>query len=145
MDDEFALELDDILESIDSAEIMSLYFPTLWKTVVLDTRSNETHGPLVSVMPMVASPQERLKNIRRLRPGFTRVHNLTLIPWVRSIDSLVNHGIWQRIVDRFKRSGYLEAVAACDTVLEELRRLEKSEIAAAITGENYRTIWPVSE
>ena len=145
MDDDFALEMDDILQSIDSAEIMSLYFPMLWKAVVLDTRSNEKQGPLVSVMPMVASPQERLKNVRRMRPGFPRVHNLTLIPWVRSIEGLVNHGVWERIVQRFDASGHREAVAACQTVLDELRRLEKSELAAAIQGQNYQTIWPRDE
>ena len=141
MDDDFALELDDILMSIDSAEVISLYFPMLWKAVVIDTRSDEIQGPLVNLSGMVDSPEERLRSIRRMRPSFPKVHNLTLIPWVRSIEGLVNHGVWQRIVDRFEKIGHHEAVDACETILDELSDLETSEIASAIIGRNYETIW----
>ena len=142
MDDDFALELDDILMSIDSAEVISLYFPMLWKAVVIDTRFNDTQGPLVNLSGMVDSPEERLRSIRRMRPSFPRVHNLTLIPWVRSIEGLVNHGVWQRIIDRFEKTGHHAAVDACETILDELSDLESSEIASAIIGRNYETIWP---
>ncbi|MCH8206333.1 MAG: hypothetical protein IH956_04950, partial [Chloroflexi bacterium] len=93
------------------------------------------------IMPMVASPQERLRSLRRLRPEFPRVHNLALIPWPRYIDSLVGLGVWERIVNRFEKAGQSEAVAACEAVLEELRALEKAEMAAVVRGENYHTLW----
>ena len=141
MDEDFAHELEEMLESIATAEVMSVYFPTLWKSVVLDTRSSEKEGPMVSVMPMVASPQERLRNIRRLRPNFPRLNNLTLIPWVRSVDSLVRLGVWDRLVQRFKDSGHQEAVDACGSVLDELKRLERAELFSAVQGNNYHTIW----
>ncbi len=141
MDDNFVLDIDEIMKNIDAAEIMSVFFPTFRKAVVIDTRSNDTDGPMIRLMPMAASPQERLRSIRRLRPGFPRVHSLTLIPWSRYVDSLVSLGIWDRIVGRFKNAGQAETVERCGRILSELRRLEKEEFAAVVRGENYHTIW----
>ena len=141
MDDDFVLDIDEIKKNIDAAEIMSVFFPTFRKAVVIDTRSNSTDGPMIRLMSMAASPQERLRSIRRLRSGFPRVHSLTLIPWTRYVDSLVSLGIWDRIVQRFRDAGQAEAVETCEKVLSELRRLEKDEFAAVVRGENYHTIW----
>ncbi len=145
MDDDFVLDVDEIMKSIDAAEIMSVFFPTFRKAVVIDTRSNARDGPMIRLMPMAASPQERLRSIRRLRPGFPRGHGLTLIPWPRYVDSLVSLGLWDRIVRRFKDAGQTEAVEACDRTLSELRLLEKEEFAAVVRGENYHTIWSVRD
>ena len=133
------------MSNIDNAEVMSVFFPALRKAVVIDTRSNDQEGPSVRIMPMVASPQERARALRRLRPNFPRLRNLTLIPWPRYVDSLVRLGVWDRIVDRFKRSGHDEAVRACRAVMVELRRLEKAGLAAVVRGENYQTLWSARE
>ena len=126
---------------MDDAEVVSLFFPTLRKAVVIDTRSNEIDGPMIRIMPMVASPQERVRSITKLRSEFPRVKNLTLIPWPRYVDSLANLGLWDRVVKRLKDTGYDEAVSTCQEVLEELRRLEKVELASVVRGENFHTIW----
>lgn len=140
-DDDLEYDLEEVKRNIDSAEVMSVFFPTFRRSVVIDTRSNDHDGPMVRIMPMVASPQERLRSLRRLRPTFPRVHNLALIPWPRYVDSLVELGVWGRIVDRFEGAGQSEIVAVCESVLEELRVLEKAEMAAVVRGENYHTIW----
>ncbi len=141
MDDDIVYDLEEVMENLDNAEVMSLFFPTFRKAVVIDTRSNEDEGPLVRIMPMAASPQERMRSIRRLRPGFPRLRNLTLIPWPRYVDGLVKLGIWERIVKRFLDSGHEEAATDCRAIIEELRNLERSELASAVRGENYHTIW----
>ena len=145
MDGDFLLDMEEVIESVEKAEVMSLYFPALGKAVVIDTRSNDTQGPLVSITPMVASPQERLRSLRRLRPGFPELNGLTVVQWTRYVDSLVTLGVWDRIVKRFADSGQDDAVAACGTVLNELRRLENAELAAVVLGHNYHTIWPPQE
>ena len=141
MDSDFVFELDEIMNSITTAEVMSIFFPTFRKSVVIDIRTSSDERPMVKIMPMVASPQERLRSIRRLRPGFPRVHNLTVVPWPRYVDSLVTLGLWERIVRRFRESNDEEMVQRCEDVLSELKRLEKEEMAAVIRGENYQTIW----
>jgi hypothetical protein len=141
MDSDFVFDLDEIMNSITTAEVMSIFFPTFRKSVVIDIRTSSDERPMVKIMPMVASPQERLRSIRRLRPGFPRVHNLTVVPWPRYVDSLVTLGLWERIVRRFRESNDEEMVQRCEDVLSELKRLEKEEMAAVIRGENYQTIW----
>ena len=141
MDGDLEQDLHEVMKKIDDAEVVSLFFPTLRKAVVIDTRSNEIDGPMIRIMPMVASPQERVRSITKLRSEFPRVKNLTLIPWPRYVDSLANLGLWDRVVKRLKDTGYDEAVSTCQEVLEELRRLEKVELASVVRGENFHTIW----
>ena len=141
MDSDFVFDLDELMNSINTAEVMSIFFPTFRKSVVIDTRTSSDGRPMMKIMPMVASPQERLRSIRRLRPGFPRVHNLTVVPWPRYVDSLVTLGLWERIVRRFRENNDDEMVQRCADVLSELKVLEKEEMAAVIRGENYQTIW----
>ena len=141
MEGEFALNLEKVLEGIDGAEVMSIFFPTFHKALVIDTRYNEAEGPMVRIMAMVASPQERVRSLLRLRPGFPRIRSLTVIPWPRYVESLVTLGIWDRIVARVAGSGHDGAVEACDKSLEELQRLEKAELAAVVIGHKYQAIW----
>ena len=145
MDGYFGHDLDEAIRSIGCAEVLSVFFPTFRKALVIDYRSNDAEGPMARIMPMAASPQERLRSIRRLRPGFPRLDSLALVPWPRYVESLVELGAWERIVQRFRASGRDEAVRTCERLLEELRRLEKAELAAAVLGENHQTIWSARE
>ena len=141
MEEGFDYDLDELLKKIETAEALSVFFPKLRKAVVVDIRFNDRVGPMIRILPMVASLQERLRTIRRLRPGFPRLRTMSQISWPRYVDSLVKEGIWDKIAERVKHSGYSEAIEACGSVLEELRRLERAELTAVVRGENYHTIW----
>jgi len=141
MSGEFEMDPQEVIESVESAEVLSLSFITLRKALVIDTRRSGSEGPLVRIMAIVGSPQERIKSIRRLRAGFLRVRSLTVIPWPRYVDSLVALWIWERILGRVAESGDQAAVTACEEALVELTRLEKAEMAAVVKGERYHTIW----
>ena len=141
MDNEFVLDIQEIMDSVESAPVISILFPTFRKAVVIDTRSTRIEGPLVCIAPMVASAQERIRSIGRMRPGLPAVSSLAVVAWPRYVDSLVALGVWGRIVKRFSDSGHEDAAAACDVVLDELRRLEKAELRAVVVGDSYRTIW----
>ncbi len=141
MDEDLSFNLDEILSSIDKAEVLSLFFPRFRKSMIIDVRSNDTDGPMLRIMPMVASPQERMRNIRRLRPSFPRLRDLTLIAWPRYVESLIQMGVWDRILARLRALGYSDAIVVCDRLIVELRQLEQAELAAVVQGENYHTIW----
>ena len=106
MDDEFVFSLEEVITNIDTSQVMSLFFPAFRKAVVIDTRSNDEEGAMVRILPMAASPQERLRTIRRLRPKFPRLRTLTLIPWPRYVESLVSMGVWDRIVAVVRGENY---------------------------------------
>ena len=141
MDGDFELDVEEILTDMKDAEVLSIFFPMFRKSLVLDFRTTDHSGPMVKIMPMVASPQERMRAIRRLRPGFPRRHSLSIIAWPRYVGSLESHGIWQQLIDLLKQSGHKQPVAYMSQALNELKRQEKAELARVVMGDNYRTIW----
>ena len=142
MEGNFLFDIDRVRRNISEADVMSVFFPTFRRALVIDTRSDDEVGPLVQMMPMARSPQDRLRSIRRMRPSLPRPANMTLIPWQRYVGSLEESGIWDEILDRVGESGDDEALDACDDALAELKKMERDELIAAITGENYHTLWP---
>jgi hypothetical protein len=141
MEGNFLFDIKDVIQNIGDAEVMSVFFPTFHRSLIIDTRFNSDTGPFVKLMPMARSPQDRMRSIRRLRPQFPRPSNLTLIPWERYVDSLVDSGVWDRIVDRVRESGDRDALASCEAALNTLRQMERDELIAAITGKDYHTLW----
>ena len=141
MNSDFMFDIEGMLKSIDSADVISIFFPSFRRALVVDPRSNERHGVMVQIAPMVASPQERLRLIRRQRPGLPRVRNLAVIPWTRYVDSLVRLGLWGKLIERLEDAGEDEAVGECERALGELRDMERDEHVNAIVGKNYHTIW----
>ena len=143
MNSDFMFDVEGMLKSIDNADVISIFFPSFRKAFVVDPRTNERHGAMVQITPMAASPQERLRLIRRQRPGLPRVRNLAIIPWTRYVESLVSLGLWDKLIGRLEDAGDDEAIERCERALIELRELERAEHINAITGKNYRTIWSV--
>ncbi len=142
MEGNFLFDIDDVIQNVSEAEVMSVFFPTFRRALIVDTRTNDSTGPFIRLMPMARSPQDRMRSIRRMRPQFPRPANLTLIPWQRYVGSLVESGVWERIVERVRQTGDESALADCRKTLAELRKLERDELVAAITGRNYHTLWP---
>ena len=145
MNSDFMFEIEGMMNSIDQSDAISIFFPTFRKALVVDPRSNANDGPLVRIMPMAASPQERLRTLRRLRVGFPRVRNLAVIPWMRYVNSLVSLGLWERLIGRLERAGEYDAIQECEKALDQLRDMERVEQMNAVTGKNYRTIWSARE
>ena len=141
MDGDFRVNLDELLRNIATWEVISIYFPLLRKSILIDTRFTEEDPPMVKVVPMASSVEDRHRALRWLRPRFPRPKTITIIPWPKYAESLVRLGLWQKVLERFVHSGHRETVQACNRVLEEVYGLEREERAAVITGENYHTLW----
>lgn len=135
------LELEAIATNIAEAEVIALYFPLFRKTLIIDTRTNSSAGPMVCVVEMVNTTQERVRSLRRMRPQFSRPDSITMIPWQRRIDTLRDTGVWARIDARLRACGDAEGLAAAGACFDELRAFERREFRRAITGERYQTLW----
>ncbi len=140
MDTDFRIDIAEVNRNIDSAEIITLYFPLLRKTLLMDTRTNSVDGPMIRVVPMASSPEERFKSLVKMRPRFPRPESITLIPWPKYVDSLVSLGVWDHVVRRFADYGAPEVVRKAEACLRELRRSERAEILRAIRGDHYQTL-----
>lgn len=135
------LELDAITTNIGEAEVIALYFPVFRKTLIIDTRSNAGSGPLVCVVEMVDTTQERVRSLRRMRPQFSRPDSITMIPWQRRVETLCETGVWSAIDARLRACGGADGLAAAATSLDQLRAFERREFRRAVTGERYQTLW----
>ena len=135
-------DLNDVKAYILEADVISIFFPNFQKSVLVDTRSNDTDGPSIMLTPMARSPRERVKSMEKLRPGFPEVKNMILIPWLRYIFSLEESGIWELLIERLDQSTHLNSNIAANTILDELKNLEYLELLDVIKGDQYQTIWP---
>tara|TARA_Y100001934_G_scaffold131249_1_gene159144 strand:+ start:55 stop:498 length:444 start_codon:yes stop_codon:yes gene_type:complete len=135
-------DLNDVKANILEADVISIFFPNFQKSVLVDTRSNDTDGPSIMLTPMARSPRERVKSMEKLRPGFPEVKNMILIPWLRYIFSLEESGIWELLIERLNQSTHLNSNLAANTILDELKNLEYLELLDVIKGNQYQTIWP---
>ncbi|GBD11220.1 hypothetical protein HRbin23_00872 [bacterium HR23] len=141
MDMEFTIDLQQMRAGLEQAEVLSLFFPLLRKTLVIDFRCTPEEPPLVRIAPMTSSLAERLRSVRRMRPHWPRPKKLLAVPWPRYVDSLFRLSVADALLERVASCGHPEAVTRCRIALEELRRLERKELGAVVRGENYHTIW----
>ncbi|MCH7488057.1 MAG: hypothetical protein IIB23_00325 [Chloroflexi bacterium] len=144
MDSDFRIDIGEVQRAIDVGEITALYFPLLRKTLLMDTRTTGVDGPMIKVVPMASSPEERFRDLVRMRPRLPKPESINIVPWPKYVASLVRLQVWDHIVRRFLEIGPPEIVKRCEECLEELKRMEREEIRRAITGENYETLWDVA-
>lgn len=147
IDGGYDIDIEAVIQNIDEAEVVTLHFPILRQTLLIDTRCTQADGqpagdgPLVRVVPMVDNAQERFATLRKLRPGFGRPQSITMIPWARSVSALEWSGVWERVLARLDRCGDGRTLAAARRAYRQLRALELVELREAIVGRQYRTVW----
>lgn len=141
MDGDFRVDIGEIKRNIEAAEVVALYFPLFRKTLLLDTRSNSVDGPMIKLVPMVNSIEDRFKSLKRLRPRFPMPESITIIPWPKYVTGLKTLGVWDKIVQRFVDLGDMDAVRTCSQAFNALLRWEMQERVHAIRGKQYQTLW----
>jgi hypothetical protein len=141
----FDLDIDAVRENVAEAEVVTLYFPFLRRTLLVDTRSTDSVGPLVRVVPVARNSAERFESVQRLRPELPKPESITMIPWRRRVGSLQAAGVWDLLLARLSESGDGGSLAAARRCLGALTTLEAREFGDAIRGEHYQTLWPTPE
>lgn len=143
MDNAFNLSSNKIIRALAEAEVMSIFFPHAGKALIVDTRHDAENGPAVFVDEMVGSPEERLQSIRRLRPQFKELAQLTLAPWFGSTRTFAAQGILEAIVERLHALGFPDAADGAMAAFRQLRRAEQATLRDLISGDpqTTRTVW----
>ena len=141
MEGEFSLDLDEALKNIEIAEVISVYFPMLRKSLLVDIRTSFEETPIIRIVPMALSVEERSRSLKKMRPSLDRPQSITVLPWPKYINSLVDLGIWDMILNRLVDSGDSKLLKRSKLILEELYDLELKELATVISGDSYHTIW----
>ncbi len=135
IDDGVELDLTAVCQNIAEAEVITLYFPLLGRTLLVDTRRNAEVGTLVRVVPMARDTGERLRSLRRLRPMLPRPDSITMIPWQMRARAVVSTGVWECLLRR------VDDHAAAEVCLDQLATLERAEQIDAILGRRYEALW----
>jgi len=141
MDSDYGIDFNAIWEVIDSAEVITFRFVTVPQRLLFDGRHSEMDGPLLKIVPRAGSLEERFKAIKQLRPRFKLPEKITAIWWPRYIHSLVDCGVWERILERIRRSGFPQLAEEHEATLRELIQRERAETMNAIVGTGYHTLW----
>ena len=141
MDNDFFLDYDEIIRTVRGADVVTFRFVIINQRLLIDNRSSEIDPPLVKVVPRATSVEERFRSLKQLRPRFRLPDKISAIWWPKYVDSLVEHGVWDAIVQRIVDAGFSQAARECDGVLEELRTLERDEVRNAVAGQGYQALW----
>jgi hypothetical protein len=144
--DEFGMNVGEVMEVIDTAEVLVVRFAMLDKRLLVDTRHDEVDGPLVKLVPKASSVEDRFRSLKELRPRFVLPERIVSFTWPRQIETFRLAGLWQRIVDRLIASGYQGVKEQCEAVFGELVEEEKAEVLTAIRGgPSYQSLWERGE
>jgi len=142
MENDFGLDVQEIMKVIDTAEVLIVRFAIIDKRLLVDARHNQVEGPLIKLVPRAGSVEERFRHLKQIRPRFPLPERIMSFMWPRHVELLQTSGVWQRIVDRLRALGYDGTAEECEAVYQELLAEEKAQVLAAIRGEEgYRSLW----
>jgi hypothetical protein len=141
MDQEFKIDLAEVRQSVGRADVITVHFLYFRETLLLDTRKSASEAPLARIRPAVGTIDDRIKDIRNLRPRFGRPESITYIPWPKYVISLKESGVWDILVDRMVMAGGQPLELEMERQYRKLRKDEWQEFRQAITGTGYKTVW----
>lgn len=144
MDTEYHLDYDAILKTVRKGDVIAFRFVTVPMRLLIDNRFTDADPPMLKLVPPAGSAEERFKSLKVLRPRFRLPQKISAIWWPRYINGLVECGVWDAITERIVENGFPATATECDTILSDLRRMERLEMVDAIGGEGYRTLWPAA-
>ena len=113
------------------------------KFAAFEARAEEPLGPAVLVLPPVRSLRGRLRGIRQARPGLPPIDQLNAVAWPLRVRGLERLGALDVVRERLAAEDAFDALRELDEALDLLDGYERQEERRAITGEGYRTLWPV--
>lgn len=130
----------DKVRAIREADVLVVGFLGLEERLLVDARRNDQAGPFVRVVQPVRSPQERLRQLRELRPSFNDPESFVFFPPIARVPGFVEEGLFDQILERC--AGDEGAIADCHKALDELRRLDAEDMRQALVGgDRYQTIY----
>jgi hypothetical protein len=141
MDNDYELNVDEILQTVESAEVLTLRFVVLSQRLLIDTRFSAVDGPMLKLVTPVKTSEERFRSLKQLRPRFRIPEKICSVWWPKHIDSLMSTGVWPGVARRIIDSGSPGAAQLCEETFQELLRLEQEEIRNAILGKGYQALW----
>ncbi len=139
---DFGIDLDEVRRVIDAAEVLVVRFSITDRRLLVDARTSGEEGPMIRVVPPVASGEERFRALKVMRPRFRTPGRILTFQWPRHARALEEAGIWGHLARRLVGLGSTDTAGHCDEAFRELISEErKIEINAITGGEGFKTLW----
>ncbi len=135
------------IEDASQVEVWVVYFPAIRKSLIVDTRSNALDRPMIKVVGMVNSIEERIESIRQMRPRFPRAEKIVFVPLPLDVASIERSVLWSKVIEKFTLARDRESLEACENALAELGELERqvklhhNNRGAVVGGLGFETLW----
>jgi hypothetical protein len=138
-----AIDLGAVESVIDEADIVVIGFEFCNERLLFDLRADEISPPLVEVVDPVPGAAERVEWLNERRPDVTPPDQFVFFVWPHTVDYLADSRLVQGALRRVRREQSIDLSEDIGSVLADLRRLERDDQEAALTGgPGYETIWP---
>jgi hypothetical protein len=127
--------LNDLLRRTD---VLTVGFTLFRERILVDTRTNDRQGQLVTMAEPVGSVQERYLWLGRHRGAFGAPEAFSFFVWPHTVRDLLDRNILAELVARLDA----DAAEQLTLALDEAASLERQAIAAAVRGdESYPALW----
>jgi hypothetical protein len=139
-ENELNFDRDAANEVLASADVLTVGFTTFPERLLIDFRANEKDGPLATLVPPVATVQERYLWLGRHRGRFGAPQAFTFFVWPHTVRTLLEREI---LAPARARIDGTRAATQLDATLQELAALEREAFRAAVRGDEdaWKTIW----
>lgn len=141
MDMDYPVDLAEVIEMVAKADVLIVRFSTVSRRLLLDFRHNKREKPFITLVRRARSAEERFKELGKLRPGLELPEEIVTFHWPNPVAGFQRLGVLDRVVTRFKDTGYGDMEAVCHQTFKEMLELERAELAAAVKGEGYNALW----
>lgn len=140
--DDYGLDIEEVTRVIDGADVLVVRFALIDKRLLVDSRTNEQEGPIITLVPKASSVEDRFKSLKKLRPRFPLPEKIMSFMWPRHIETLRVSGLWDKIEQRLISLGGEPMVERCAQVYDQLMKEERHEVLEAVRGgPGYQSLW----
>jgi hypothetical protein len=123
---------------LERADVLTVGFSLFPERLLIDTRSNDRQGQLVTMTEPVGSVQERYLWLGRHRGAFGAPQAFSFFVWPHTVRNLLERDVLAPLRARLDA----EAAAQLSLELNEARDRERKAMASAVRGDgNWPALW----
>jgi hypothetical protein len=135
------VDMDALRQLLETADVLTIGFGAFAERLLIDTRTEGETGPLIAIVPPVASVQERYLWLGQHRGQFGVPKAFSFFFWPHSVRGLDDRAALEPLRQRL-RAASRDGEEMLDNAIRTLRSLEYRAIASAISGgDGWGTLW----
>ena len=132
------IDIGEVREAIAQSDLLVVGFRGFPERLLVDSRTSGSIGPMVRVVEPLGGVEERLHWLGRHRPQFGMPQRFIFFVWPRSVGFLEETGVAGALREHVAPG---DGPSQLSAALGELHALERAANRAAVSGDQWRTLW----